>query len=544
LLEDLKKEARKRGLDIPTDSAKFEPYRTDPVGYSEKFLGFSPWSGANDQPGQREIFEDIGESVRLQLAGEPAERTFRVEAGHGVGKTIGAAALVNWFFDCFPPSITMTTAPTKEQVELLLWKDVRSLRPNNLGGRVLPQAPRMERGHDWFAYGRTTSDSGGQGSERFQGQHHPHLMFVVDEAEGVPNFVFDAIEAMETGGQVILIVMLANPRTRSSRFHKKGSESGVRNYRLSCLDHPNVLAGTDLVTGAVSRRWVMERIVKWCEPVDEDSPDDYTFRVPYDVFDGASVFAHAGTILKPSAEFCFRVMGVAPANLAGNTFVPPGRYEAALKRKPDGLHPEKARLGIDCSRYGDDSGTLYVVHAGVAYKAAEMAQADTSGYVEPVKKELRSLHANGVRDVQIRVDGSGGFGSGIIDSLKADEEMMRLFDPFEVIEVQFGSVASSSGYESYADVATEMYAEAAESLKGLALTRVPNELKEDLCERPYEFVNRAGQSIKKLQQKEKFKKKHKQRSPDHGDGFCLAAAPDFVFEQFQTADIGVFTIKI
>ena len=34
-----------------------------------------------------------------------------VKASHSVGKTHLAGGLVNWFFDCFNPGITLTTAP-------------------------------------------------------------------------------------------------------------------------------------------------------------------------------------------------------------------------------------------------------------------------------------------------------------------------------------------------------------------------------------------------------------------------------------------------
>jgi hypothetical protein len=116
LLKDLEPYLPERG---DNDSNPYARYRTDPIGYVEKELHVTPWSGRSKK-GQRELFADIGESVRKQLAGEPAIRIFRVEAGHGVGKTFGAAGLVNWFFDAFAPSITMTTAPTKPQVVKLL----------------------------------------------------------------------------------------------------------------------------------------------------------------------------------------------------------------------------------------------------------------------------------------------------------------------------------------------------------------------------------------------------------------------------------------
>lgn len=504
-----------------------EKYRTDPIGYLKDKLGITPWAGV-DSDGQKELLEDIGASVKAQLAGQLAIKIFRVEAGHGVGKTYIGAGIVNWFFDCFTRSITQTSAPTSEQVKLLLWKNIKTQREGRgLGGRVLEDDPKMTRGPDWFALGRTTSNAHGKGSERAQGQHHNFMLMLLDEAEGVPDFYFDAIDAMMTGGEVIIVLMLANPKTRSSRFFKMGRQSGVKNYRLSVLDHPNVVYGKNIVKGATTREWAAERIGRWSEPVAEHSVDDYTFEVPFEV-EKEGVIYPAGTIWLPNAECCFRVLGIPPANLADNVFVSPGRYEAAQKNLPLAGEEHKARFGVDCARFGADMGTIYARTAGKAYRVAQVAQGNTWAYVEAFKKEAFRLAAAGVTDCEVRVDGTGGFGIGVIDYLLADLDLRELFDVFDVVEVQFGSSAYAN--ETYANLVTEMYAEAGETLKGLQLERVPPELEIDLTERTYGFVNLGGRSLKQLTDKEKFRKVAG-RSPDDGDGFVLAVAPDHIFDR-------------
>jgi len=93
----------------------FARYQVDPALYAAEQLGLTPWSGCAEK-GQLELFADIAESVRLQLAGQPATRIFRVAAGNGVGKTFAGAMLVNWFFDAFAPSICITTAPSRQRI--------------------------------------------------------------------------------------------------------------------------------------------------------------------------------------------------------------------------------------------------------------------------------------------------------------------------------------------------------------------------------------------------------------------------------------------
>lgn len=457
--------------------------------------------------------------MRLQLAGEPADKIFRVEAGHGVGKTYGAAALVNWFFDCFAPSIIYTTAPTGDQVEKLLWKDIKSQRPKGLPGRVLPSAPYMEKAPNHFAIGRTTDDSGGQGTERFQGQHGEFLFFVLDEAEGVSDFVFDAVNAMMTGGTVVLALLLANPRTRTSRFAKLAHKAGVANYRLSVLDHPNVVEGRDVVPGATRRDWVDKMIADHCEVVPRHNEDEYTFEVAW----------QPGTIFQPDSEFLFRVMGIAPKNLAHNTLISPGRFEAACSREAPEEDPRFARMGIDVARFGADYGTGYVRHGGVIRRFARWAKKDTNQYAGDIKEEARRLRDAGVTNLHIRVDGGGGFGGGVIDRLAADVDLAEWFeDGLYLFEVHNNGVPYNA--QAYADLVTEMYAEAAETLKGIRVESPPPELEEDLTARRYDWANKSGVAVKRLEPKANFAKpKRVGRSPDDGDGFVLCAAPDFLF---------------
>lgn len=512
-------------------------YQTDPVAYFREVLHVEPWAGCNGKKGQLELLQDIGASIAAQLAGDDnATRWFKVDAGHGVGKTYCGAGIVNWYFDCFPPSITMTTAPSAPQVEKLLWKDIKKLRPKELPGEVLQL--ELRKGPDHFALGRTTNDSGGKGTERFQGQHGPFLLFILDEAEGLPPFVFGAVDAMMTGG-IVLCIMFANPKTRTSDYHKKGSHKGVAKYRLSVLDHPNVVQGRDVVPGASTRRWVCEKIANLCEPVDEHSDDDFTFTVPYAVaFKEGEGAWPPGTIFKPSSEFLFRVMGIAPKNLSTNAIITPGRYEAACNRERVGQHPQRATFGVDCARGGADFGTLFVRHDGALWRAAQLFHADTGTYLEAIKKEARKLHSQGVTHLHIRVDGSGGYGAGVVDGCRADLELDRLFNTYDdegnpigelkVLEVQFGAGACDE--TAYADQVTEMYAEAAETLRAVTLINPPAELEDDLTARRYGWKNRSGETVKKLEDKEAFRKRV-ERSPDDGDGAVLALAPDHIFPE-------------
>jgi hypothetical protein len=522
----------------------FEATKYDPAAYIRDRLGWEPWSGDDEHPGQQQIIDAYVLALRQQheregyeageldianllywQPGQVIKNRIRVEAGHTVGKTKLLDGLVNHFFDHFTPSIIYTFAPTYKQIHDLLWKEIKSdRRGKNLPGKINDLELKVSDNH--FANGTATNDAGGRGTERIQGQHGKFLLFVLDEAEGIPEFVFNAVDSMTSGG-ICIVFMCANPRTRTSQFHKAKNLSNVRSFRISCLFHPNVVQGREVVPGAVKRQYVEEMIEKHCEIFSEDSPDDHTFTLPFAVTVKETVLP-VGTIFKPNAEFMFRVLGIAPANITDNTLVSSGRYEAATKRDvPEFETSERARMGVDMARFGKDYGTLFIRHAGRVWRAAQFWKQRTRPYVQTIKAEALKLKELGVKSLHIRVDGGGGFGSGVIDALSSDAELIEAFEDFQVLEVHFGGTPHNE--EAYKDLITEMHAEAAETLKGIRIEDPPEALEADLCEREYEWVNVSGIDVKKLEPKKKFHKRVG-RSPDDGDGFCLAVAPDFVFE--------------
>ena len=536
----IEKERRRRGL---SGKSRFEQYRFEPIRYIIDKLGWHPWAGDADHPGQVEVLQAYelalrqlherydyeqgnlsADQLQYWTPGQVIKNRIRVEAGHTVGKTKISSGIFSHFFDTCPPAIIYSFAPSYEQINDLLWKEIRTdRRTANLPGRVL-EVPELKLGGNHFAKGRATNDSHGRGTERVQGQHGKYLMFIVDEAEGVADFVFDAIESMSSGG-IAIVLMLANPRARTSKFYKQRTREDVANFRISCVWHPNVLADREVVPGAVRREYVENMVRDHCEIVGAHNADQHTFELPW----------RPGVIYKPDAECMFRVLGIAPANLSDNTFVTVGRYEAACKREPVSHEPTKARIGIDVARYGTDAGTIYCQHDGAVWREASIQGQDTNAYLDKLRLLLERLHANGVTCVDIRVDGGGGYASGIIDPLKIDMGLRKKFS--DVILREVHNNGEPSDKDGYSDLGTEMYAQAGETIKGIAIRRPPPLLESDLTERTFRFVNKSGVSVKKLTDKEQFKAKHG-RSPDDGDGFVLCVAPDHIFAQASAGTWG------
>ena len=506
-------------------------YRFNPSAYISEKLNWQAWSGSDTIPGQQQILDaytlalrqlherdgyEKGELTEAELEywqpGQVIQNVIRVESGHTTGKTKILSGIVNHFFDSFAPVVGYCFAPSWEQIHDLLFKEIKSDRKGkNLPGRILDLELQVSADH--FIKGRATNNAQTEG---VQGQHGKYNLYVLDEAEGVADFVFDAIRSMTSGG-ISIVLMAANPRTRSSRFHKIQSEPHVKSFRMSCLNHPNVIAGREIVPGAVRRQYVDEMLTAHCEETPSHNADEYTFEIPW----------LPGKIFLPDSEFLFRVLGIAPANISDKTLVPVGRYEAACKRQPVENNPHQLRYGVDVARFGNDNGTVYRKHNGAVKRIARLTKLNTIEYAQAVKADalkLKREHPE-ITSLHVRVDGGGGFGGGVVDNLKADMELRDAFPDFKVFEIHFNG--SPRDDKAFADWITEATADAAESLKTLALINPPNELQGDLTEREYEWVNKSGVAVKKLEQKDKFRKRQKpERSPDDGDGFVLACVSD------------------
>ena len=256
-------------------------------------------------------------------------------------------------------------------------------------------------------------------------------------------------------------------------------------------------------------------IERHCHVVPEHDSDKFTFERPW----------AQGVIYEPDSDFLCQVAGIPSANLSERTLISPGRYEAACKREPVEHEPQKARMGLDCARWGMDKGALYTRWNGRVWRNKAIGKQDQVEYYLLVKAEALSLAKRGVTDLQVRVDAGGGFGAGVIDLLRRDDELMKTFKAFTVLEVAFGGSAKDG--KAFYDWITEATADVAETLKTLAILTPPETLQADLCERECEPKNKAGYFVKKLEDKDKFRARHK-RSPDDGDGFVLACASDFL----------------
>lgn len=177
----------------------------------------------------------VKEAIRVKPTKQQEKALLQVEqgshisirSGHGVGKTALLAWLILWFmctrFDARIPC----TASTHSQLRDILWPEVAKwLRklPLQYQQSIEWQTERIiwkERKETWFAVSRTARK---EAPEALQGFHGDNLMFIVDEAPGVPDEIFEVAESALTKENVFS-VMTGNPTRLSGEFYRSHHQS-------------------------------------------------------------------------------------------------------------------------------------------------------------------------------------------------------------------------------------------------------------------------------------------------------------------------------
>lgn len=437
--------------------------------------------------GQRRVIEELMTHRRLC-----------VRAGHAVGKTLVAAALVNWFYDSFDPGVVITTAPTKQQVTDVLWKEIRAQRvpacrrrgvPNDL----LKKSPRMESSPNHVAMGLTTTTT-----EAFQGRHEESILIVFDEAVGVDGLFWDGAKGMMTSPNAYWL-NIYNPTDVTSTAYLEERRGQFRTEVLSVLEHPNIAieqeGGEPPFPAAVRLRWVLESLEEWTErlaPGEEDVNRDVEFP------------AGSGFWYRPGPEFESRVLGRWPSTSQDSVWSE-ALWDRVCTALPDDEGP--FAIGCDVARYGGDR-TVIVVRQG---RTALHHETHRGWSTVQTAGRLRELVAERYPGARILVD-DDGVGGGVVDLL-AD---------LNVVPIRSGSRAGETG--RYPNLRSELWFRAAERARagGMDLSRLDRDAKELLRNQLCAARWRLDAMGRRVVESKDETRKRLQRSPDDADALNLA----------------------
>ena len=346
------------GYEVPDELA--EVLRNSPVGFAREYLGVRLWSK------QEETLNALRDHRRVA-----------VKAGNGVGKGFTAAVAVLWFICSHNPAIVLTTAPTGRQVRHVLWREIRRLHGHSaelLGGRMF--STRFEVAHDRFALGLSTDEA-----DQFQGFHCPNMLVVVDEAEGVAEPIYDAIEAVMTTGNCKLL-LIGNPTSDSGTFRRAFHEDRrmFHNITISALESPNVEQQEVVIPGLTTGEWVAERRTMW----GEGSPM-YQARV--------------------LGQFCDHPQ---------ESLIPVSKIEQAISLHAKSLPEEEATtvLAVDVARFGPDQSVLLLANSNRVLDIKTHQGLDTMELTGRIVDAHRRWGPERIVVDEI------GIGAGVVDRLK------------------------------------------------------------------------------------------------------------------------------
>ncbi len=348
-------------------------YRSDPARFAREVLGTEWWSS------QRKIANAVARNRRTV-----------VKSANGVGKTFLAADLALWYLYTHRPSVVITTAPTWRQVRNLLWEEIRRRVAGSrkrLGGKLL--TTRLTLAEGWFAIGMATDDA-----VRFQGFHCENLLIILDEASGIDDRIWDAVEGVAVGKDN-RVLAIGNPLEANGRFYKLfRARSGWSKHTISAFDHPNVVSGQSKIPGAVTRESVAERIAEWCEPAESAATPE--------------AFEFDGVWHVPNEIFKARVLGQFPS-ASDTSLIPLKWVEDAVARTLDAVGPIHA--AVDVARFGRDSTVIGVRQGPVLLEMIELNGFDT---MEVTGRLVQACYR--WSPDRVAVD-SIGIGSGVVDRL-------------------------------------------------------------------------------------------------------------------------------
>lgn len=241
-------------------------YARDPVLFAREILGVEPWSA------QVEILEAVRDHARVA-----------VRSGHKIGKSNSAAILALWYWCAHEDARVVMTSTTARQVDQILWRELRMMRsragrcvacrtahPSGpvpcphaalIGGEIGELARTGLKSEDFREIVGFTARE----AEAVAGVSGKHLLYIVDEASGVPDEIYEAIEGNRAGGA--RIVLFGNP-TRTQGEHFLAFHSKKNLYKcitVSSESTPNVITGKPIVPGLATREWIEEKRQEWGE---------------------------------------------------------------------------------------------------------------------------------------------------------------------------------------------------------------------------------------------------------------------------------------
>lgn len=461
-----------------TGTQVFAQYRDNPAQFAIDVLGITPWSK------QVEILTAISQHKKVA-----------VRSGHKVGKTNSIAITALWWFSTRPTATVVLTSSTDTQIERQVWPEIRKLYKNAkqpIGGEIMlshQTGLRSDDGRRIFGISTNKTDNMG-------GYSGDELLFLADEASGIEDAIFQAIEG-NLAADGTRLAMFGNPIRVTGVFHDAFHDKSEfwHKIHVSSAHTPNVITGKNLIPGLAGRAWVAEKTVEYGGP----GCPEYDIRV-------AGEFPKQGT----------------------NGVINSGDVEAAQQRWREPVATDgPLEIGVDVARYGDDETVIYARRGRFLYKPVVLRSMDGIEVATEVVKRVRELRLAAPGEEHTRHGGAEstikrpaevprvkvdviGVGASAFDQLNRNHR-----DEVQAIAV---NVAESSTTGEHSKLRDQLWFALRDWIREGGTIPDDGRLRSELTTPLYTFDT---QGRYKVQSKDDIKDKLR-RSPDRADALALA----------------------
>jgi len=447
------------------------------------------------------------------------------KSANATGKTHGSGRCAVWWHKVFENSQVYTAAaPPESNLKKLLWGEIGSIieKHPDLFKTDTVKNLHIQRSAQSFLTGVTVPSSGtaAQREAKFSGKHSPHLLFILDEGDAIPDEVYRGIESCLSGGHARLLVMF-NPRAESGEAYRMERDGRANIVHLSAMSHPNVVTGRDVIPGAVTQETTVRRINQWTRPlVKGETKDSECFELPSHLV-GLTAKSQGGLEyppLKPGwykimeSAFSYMVLGQYPAQgsqqLISKAWIAQARSRWDAYVIEHGETPpanSSAIMGQDVGEFGSDANVSCFRYGGYVERLVVWQGVDTLS-----TGDRAILEYKGRKTMRACVDATG-VGAGVAPHMQRSG--------CTSIPVKVASKPTqTTEMGEFKILRDQLWWSCRQWLRDDTGAMLPPDegLIEELQTPTYEVVNGKIQVMKKDTMRELLK-----RSPDRADALCL-----------------------
>jgi phage terminase large subunit len=217
-------------------------YRDDPEGFCRTALGVTPWYR------QIEVLESIRDNLKTA-----------VRSGNKCGKTTLAAIAALWFYSSFPDARVWMTAATARTINQAIWREIRKMH----AGALIPLdgEPAQHCGTGLTAPDlRQIVGFTAASKEDAAGISGANMLYIIDEASGVADEIYEGIEGNRAGGQV-RVLLISNPTKTEGEFYQAFTSKAAfyNGITISGEETPNCTGDGPPIPGLASPEWIEEK---------------------------------------------------------------------------------------------------------------------------------------------------------------------------------------------------------------------------------------------------------------------------------------------